>query len=166
MKTATLLALLGVASAAHHDDEAEFAQWQAVHGRNYKTLEERNFRLGQFARAKAFVSAHNRDSSNGHKVDLNNFADWTEDEYSRLLGFGGLRGRGSGGGGGGKTKPAPSPTPDPSTFPTPYDWRTLGSVTAVRNQGSCGSCWAFAAAACMESMWHIKTGATVNLSEQ
>ena len=82
MKTATIFALLGVASAAHHDDEAEFAQWQALQGRSYKTLEERNFRLGQFAKARAFVNAHNADSSNGHEVALNKFADWTDDEYS------------------------------------------------------------------------------------
>lgn len=46
------------------------------------------------------------------------------------------------------------------------DWRSLGAVNPIRDQGSCGSCWAFAAVAAMESVWQIKTGQLVQLSEQ
>jgi len=51
-------------------------------------------------------------------------------------------------------------------LPARWDWRDHNGVTAVRNQGSCGSCWAFASAAIMESAILINDGSEVNLSEQ
>ena len=51
--------------------------------------------------------------------------------------------------------------------PTRYDWRTYGVVTPIKNQGSCGSCWAFSSTAEYESKIAIATNGTLHdLSEQ
>ena len=45
------------------------------------------------------------------------------------------------------------------------DWTAKGMVSPIKNQGSCGSCWAFSAVGVLES-WALSKGQTVNLSEQ
>ena len=51
-------------------------------------------------------------------------------------------------------------------LPTSFDWRNTGDVTGIRDQGACGSCWAFGTLASYEAAISILFNETENLSEQ
>jgi len=53
-----------------------------------------------------------------------------------------------------------------SEMPRDVDWRNNGAITSTKDQGNCGSCWAFSATEAVESFYQIKTGSLQVLSPQ
>uniref|UniRef100_A0A2K1R622 Cysteine proteinase n=1 Tax=Populus trichocarpa TaxID=3694 RepID=A0A2K1R622_POPTR len=86
-----------------------------------------------------------------YKLKLNRFADMTNHEFLML--HGPRQGTGF-------------IHEGTSNLPSSVDWRKNGAVTSIRDQGKCGSCWAFSTVAAVEGINKIKTGELVSLSEQ
>jgi len=60
-------------------------------------------------------------------------------------------------------------TEDIEGLPKSFDWRSYKKrrvISPVQNQGSCGSCWAFATAGNVEARWSLRGHSFINLSEQ
>ena len=103
---------------------------------------------------------HNENLANrlGFTVGLNEYSDLDSAEFAKQL-TGYLTHA--------KRKPAANTFVGVSAeIPTSVDWRTKGYVTGVKNQGQCGSCWAFSATGSLEGQHALATGKLVSLSEQ
>merc|ERR1712070_899235 len=55
---------------------------------------------------------------------------------------------------------------DGAELPSTVNWVTAGAVTPIKDQGQCGSCWAFSTTGSTEGAWQIGSGNLLSLSEQ
>jgi len=152
------LALLVLASAFTEEQyQNAFTQWMVKHEKTYAP-EEFFYRFDVFKANMDFVEAHNA-ANNTWTVGLNQFADLSSGEFKNIfLGYKPDLRRGTRTIGDLKA---------PSTYPNgALDWSTQGAVTGVKNQGNCGSCWAFSATGSMEGTIAINKGHLTSLSEQ
>jgi len=121
---------------------------------------EYKYRQGIFEARLVDIKRHNADESRTYKRGVNKFSDLTLEEFKKYLGGGSIPRSMSG------ASAAPALKSNLKALPPSVDWRTKGVVTPVKNQGGCGSCWAFAATETIESAIAVKTGKLEVLSEQ
>jgi len=138
-----------------------FAAWAATFGKTYNG-QEASAREAVYNANVARYEAHNLDQTQTFTMGVNQFSDLTLDEFKALP----IRGL---------SKPAvvwgEQPMMDEhvhngEVLADSIDWTTRGAVTPVKNQGQCGSCWAFSTVAGLEGAWQIHNGQLVSLSEQ
>jgi len=144
-----------------------FNQWSQVYERNYATTEEAADRYMIWLDNLYTIADYNSQDLT-FKLRLNQFGDMTGDEFRQYV-HGDL---GSCldpikkdkpfviGGDSGALPPMFQDVPDS------VDWTTKGVVTPVKNQGQCGSCWAFSTTGALECNYAIEKGHLTSLSEQ
>ncbi|XP_050367823.1 low-temperature-induced cysteine proteinase-like [Argentina anserina] len=149
-----------------------FRLWREKHRKVYKYVEEHEKRFENFKRNLRFVlekHAQKKAAANKHdtqKVGLNKFADLSNEEFRAIY----------------MPKKIQMPISKkerlarrmqqqekaelPRDAPSSLDWRKKGIVTPVKDQGSCGSCWAFSSTGAIEGINALVTGDLISLSEQ
>lgn len=140
-----------------NDAEHEFNNWMMTYGKSYGNASDKDYRFGIFRENKAKVQAHDSNTEATYNLGLNVFADLTSDEFkAQYLGL----------------KPDDEPetnmAPKLSAIGAPesIDWVAKGAVTNVKDQGSCGSCWAFSSTGALEGLYQINNNELRNFSEQ
>jgi len=161
-----LLCCVAFASALRTEEEyqSDFVGFLTKFGKSYD-VDEMFHRYNIFKRNVDLIDNHNAAAEQGKytfTLAINKLADQTNEEYKKLLG---LKRKGL-------TPPPnkmnrpPRHSHLPAGVPDTMDWRPLGAVTPVKDQGQCGSCWAFSATAAMEGAYFQSSRTLLSLSEQ
>ncbi|CAL0304567.1 unnamed protein product [Lupinus luteus] len=144
------------------DDAIKLFQiWKKEHSRVYNDLQEMSKRFDIFISNLNDIIDSNakRMSSSDYILGLNKFADWSNEEFEETY----------------LNNNVDMPEEDSDMklnddltpyVPSSLDWRKKGAVTEVKNQGRCGSCWAFATVAGIEGINAVARGKLISLSEQ
>ena len=131
--------------------------WKQRNGKSYGTNTEEDYRLQMFAKNFQYITTKSK-PHHTFTMNLNQFADMDLDEF--IATFGGIKGDHQ------LLKAEFQTLPEPENFKgSSKDWRGV-AVTRVKNQGQCGSCWAFSTTGSIEGAYAIKNGLIKSFSEQ
>lgn len=144
------------------DSTYNFEQYKLDFGKSYKNAVEEAYRNGIFLQALDKAIMHNKDPRKTWKMGINQFTDITPAEFKNSHGWKPRWGLDL------EFLPAPE---IPASFrlsdlPNDVDWRKSSIVTKIKDQGMCGSCWAFAATESVESALAHANGTLLELSPQ
>uniref|UniRef100_A0A914E2T5 Uncharacterized protein n=1 Tax=Acrobeloides nanus TaxID=290746 RepID=A0A914E2T5_9BILA len=156
--------------AKEYETMRKFEEYKIKFGKKYNNQEEENQRYSTFKNQLEEIERLNRHEHLSNTIfGVNEFADMSDEEFKKmLLPIGSVK----------KykenskfIKPLPQHLEKANghsldDYPAHFDWREKGVVTPVKSQGNCGSCWAFATAATVESAYAIKYHELRNLSTQ
>lgn len=135
-----------------------FKDFVTTYNRTYETKEEAQWRMSVFVnnmvRAQK-IQALDRGTA---QYGVTKFSDLTEEEFRTIYLNPLLKEEPR------KKMRLAKSIHDPA--PPEWDWRDKGAVTKVKNQGMCGSCWAFSVTGNVEGQWFLKQGDLLSLSEQ
>ncbi|XP_057506603.1 senescence-specific cysteine protease SAG39-like [Actinidia eriantha] len=131
-------------------------QWTARYGRVYKDTAEEEKRFNIFKDNVEYIESSNKAANKPYTLGVNQFADLTNEEFKLRNRF--------------KSHVCSTTTSfkyeNMTAVPSTMDWRKKGAVTAIKDQGQCGCCWAFSVVAAMEGITQLTTGKLIALSEQ
>jgi len=175
----TLFTLLSI-STSNASLFNDFRVFREQFGKTYAedSVEYYN-RLAVYRENIQYIWNHNNNTStvqeSGITLGINRFADWTTEEFREsMLGYS-LEKQGEsysqqGWDAVGELIPKCNEFARDgfamNSLPDAQDWRDLNAVTTVKDQGQCGSCWAFSAAGAMEGAWAIYQNELTDISEQ
>jgi len=134
-----------------------FNHWKLAYGKLYESEALEAQRFAAFSANYLYILNWNADKTQTSEVGLNQFADLTTAEFSAQI-----------------SCLLPSNNTDNEVFvpsvnalPASVDWVTTGAVTPVKNQGQCGSCWAFSTTGSLEGCnWIFNGKNLLSFSEQ
>eukprot|EP00041_Stephanoeca_diplocostata_P016110 m.313737 g.313737 ORF g.313737 m.313737 type:complete len:543 (-) comp20259_c1_seq1:527-2155(-) len=139
----------------------EFSEWMKTFGIFLtEGTNEYHMRKDTFDSNIRLILEHNSDPSQSFRMGVNQFTAMNRSEFAKRMLMRDFSARDSF---------SADVGPEITSLPPPppsMDWRTKGAVTPVKNQGSCGSCWAFSATGSLEGHYFLATGQLRSLSEQ
>lgn len=136
-----------------------FVNWTAQFNKSYSSLPDQIYRESIYEQNLARINQHNANGSTGWSMGLNQFADLTGAEFQQQYVTGGYSGRSA-------WLRNPEQPLISTALPASVDWTQHGAVTPVKNQGQCGSCWAFSTTGSVEGAHFLANKTLISLSEQ
>ena len=139
--------------------QESFLSFIQTFNKEYLEMSEMNLRFEVYKKNLDIVKLHNSKKTKTFTMGQNKFSDWTEEEFNSILGY-----KSSG-----RVKNGVLGSYIPKSLPNSddvKDWRNFDAVTPVKDQGKCGSCWAFSAIAAMEALNKFWNRYLIGFSEQ